>query len=146
MFKIKIFCRQKDFPYTFIDIYRSYECSISSKCKCRSVCPYAKQYKTKIYFKRFLKDKLGIILNAKSYLKDLSGTDDCPYHMSKLKSCYYCANTELTGHRCYSEARAGTIRQGDSTMTQVTDEQYPGTEVCKFFEPVDWFKDYGEID
>ena len=146
MFKIKIFFRQKDFPYTIIDIYRTYECSISSNCKCRSVCPYANRYKTKIYFKRFLKDKLGIILNTKSYLKDLSGTDDCPYHMSKLKSCYYCANTELTGYRCYSEARANTIRQGLSTRDHVDDKCYPEDNVCKFFEPVDWFKDYGEID
>ena len=93
-----------------------------------------------------MKDKLGIILNTKSYLKDLSGTDDCPYHMSKLKSCYYCANTELTGWHCYSEDRANMIKQGLSTREHVDDEYYPETDVCKFFEPVDWFKDYGEID
>mgnify|MGYP006928596925 CR=1 FL=1 len=144
MFKIKVFFRQKDFPYTFIDIYRTYKCFVSSKCKCRSFCPYAKQYKTRVYFKNLLKDKFGIVLNTKSYLKDLSGTNQCPYHMSRVKDCYHCRNTELTGWHCYSEVRANAIKQGLPTREHVDDEYYPETDVCKFFEPVDWFKDYGE--
>ena len=128
MFKIKVFFRQKDFPYTFIDIYRTYKCFVSSKCKCRSFCPYAKQYKTRVYFKNLLKDKFGIVLNTKSYLKDLSGTNQCPYHMSRVKDCYHCRNTELTGWHCYSEVRANAIKQGLPTREHVDDEYYGENE------------------
>lgn len=126
-------------------IEHGYNCLESCWCDHGNSCPHRSTYRYHNWcckVQTFFRYKMGwkgftIPIYFQRHSSDLSGTDRCPYHMPRVKTCWKC-KFAYGGQDCTNKERLKLIREG-----RVNETELPGQRrICKFFEPDEWFEKY----
>lgn len=137
---------------TGIHITHGYQCGDACYCNCSYKCKYRKGFKfhnwsvsVHRFFEYYLHIKLPHFLYINKLWTNLSGTTKCPYHKSRLYSCWdckYCSGG--LDSVCLNEKR----NSAGFEERKFVDPEWGPHHRCSFFEKHEradcWDKDTGE--